>query len=388
MRILVVNSGSSSLKLRVLEVDDDSDHDRGPGVEPARIWSRDEPPISELSDGAISDLLSDAPDVDAAGHRIVHGGAEFTGPALLDEQVLKQLEELADLAPLHQPPALRAARALTRARPNLPAVACFDTSFHRTMPEAAVTYPLPESWRRHPIQRYGFHGLSHAWVARRVAALVQVGPGGSEIGGAGELRLVSCHLGAGASLAAIHDGRCVDTTMGFTPLEGLAMATRSGNVDPGLVLWLIRRAGLTPDQVEHGLNHESGLAGLAGNADMRTVLNLADAGDEAASLAIEVYLRRLRAGIAGMATAMGGLDALAFTGAIGEHAWQIRAGAAEGLEFMGVRLDAGTNQAAAANEHADVELTGPAATVRSYCVQTREDIEIAQDTVALLTGGR
>ncbi|HEX2417406.1 MAG TPA: acetate/propionate family kinase [Micromonosporaceae bacterium] len=364
MRVLVVNSGSSSLKLRLLEP-----------AEQGRdtvIWRHDAPAPAELSDEELTGLLVQAPRADAVGHRVVHGGADFTGPTLVDDAVLDRLEALTALAPLHQPPALRLARTVIAAWPERPNVACFDTSFHRTVAPAAETYPIPEAWRKsYPIRRYGFHGLSHAWAARRVAGLTR---GGCR-------RLVVCHLGAGASLSAVHDGRCVDTTMGFTPLEGLMMATRSGNVDPGLVLWLIRSVGLSPEQVEHGLVYESGLLGVAGQSDMRTVANLADAGDEAASLSLDMYLHRLRAGIAAMAAAIGGLDALAFTGGVGEHAWQVRARAADGLAFLGVRIDPVGNKEA----QPDAELTGVGATVRSFLIEAREDLEIARATRKLLT---
>ncbi|MQA24274.1 MAG: acetate/propionate family kinase [Micromonosporaceae bacterium] len=361
MRVLVVNTGSSSVKLRLLEPDD------------SVVWRHDEPALPELSDEEFSQLLSEAPEADAVGHRVVHGGEQFTGPTLIDDTVLDQLAALADLAPLHQPPALRAARLARAAWPGRPHVACFDTSFHRTLPAAAETYAVPETWRKaYPIRRYGFHGLSHAWAARRAP----------ELTGGPVSRLVTCHLGAGSSLSAVLDGTCVDTTMGFTPLEGLVMATRSGDVDPGLVLWLIRRAGLSPEEVEHKLVHESGLLGLSGHADMRTVTNLADAGEQDAELAIEVYLHRLRAGIAAMCASLGGLDTLAFTGGVGEHDWQIRSRAVAGLAFLGVRLDAAANKDA----RPDADLTAETSTARVLLIEAREDQEIARDARTLLEG--
>ncbi|MGH3655837.1 MAG: acetate/propionate family kinase [Micromonosporaceae bacterium] len=360
MRVLVVNSGSSSLKLRLLDRHD------------TVLWRHDAAAPSELSDEELADLLDKAPEADAVGHRIVHGGAGFTGPTLIDDDVAHELEQLSVLAPLHQPPALRLLAAVRQARTDLPNVACFDTSFHRTMPPAAQTYPLPEAWRdEYPLRRYGFHGLSHAWAAHRVV----------ELAGTDVPRLVTCHLGAGCSLSAVRDGRCVDTTMGFTPLEGLMMATRSGDVDPGLVLWLIRHAGMPPREVEHGLVHGSGLLGMAGHADMRTVLNLADAGDEAAGLAIDMYLHRLRAGIAAMCASLDGIDALVFTGGVGERAWQIRTRTAEGLGFLGVRIDLGANKDA----EPDAELTADGAPVRSFVIEAREDLRIAEATRTLLT---
>jgi acetate kinase len=264
--------------------------------------------------------------------------------------------------------ALAAAAAVTRARPKLPAVACFDTAFHADLPAAAATYAVPAEWReRFALRRYGFHGLSHAYAARHGAALLDL-PDGS--------RIVSCHLGAGASLAAVRDGRSLDTTMGFTPLEGIVMATRSGSVDPGLVLWLVRQ-GVAPDHVYDALEHESGLKALAGTPDMREVLAR---DDDDARLAIEVYLHRLAAATAAMAAALGGLDGLVFTGGVGERAPAIRAGAAERLGFLGVELDAAANRDA--DGDADLGMAG--ATARVAVVAAREDLEMARQARAVL----
>jgi acetate kinase len=250
--------------------------------------------------------------------------------------------------------------------PGTPAVACFDTAFHATLPAAAATYAVPAAWReRWGLRRYGFHGLSHAYASRRAAELT------------GARRIVTCHLGAGASLAAVRDGRSVDTTMGFTPLEGLVMATRSGSVDPGLLLWLLEREGVGVREMAEALEHDSGLLALAGTADMREVLARAD---EGAQLALDVYCHRLRAGIAAMAAALDGLDALVFTGGVGERAPAVRAAAADGLRFLGVALDGGRNDAA--NGDADVSAAG--APVRTLVVSAREDLEIAAQVRALL----
>jgi acetate kinase len=336
-RVLTVNAGSSSLKLAVLDDDD------------AVVVEKGVPADGEVA--ALQDVLARASDVWAVGHRIVHGGREFRDATLVDGVVRAKLEELTDLAPLHQPKSLRALDLVTKALPGVPAVACFDTAFHATISDAASTYALPADWRRrYELRRYGFHGLSHAYVARRVAELA--GPG---------LRIVSCHLGAGASLCAIADGRSVDTTMGFTPLEGLVMATRSGSVDPGLLLWLEEHAGMPPAELANALEHESGLLGLAGDSDMRAVLEAEDAGDTDAALAVAVYLHRLRAGIASMAAALGGLDALVFTGGVGEHAEAIRRRAVDGLGFLG---DA----------------------VRTFVIPAREDLQIAHEVRGVLGG--
>jgi acetate kinase len=346
VRVLVVNAGSSSLKLRLL----------GPGDE-----LEAERDLAPDDGGALAAALADLPAPDAVGHRVVHGGARFREAVLVDDGVVAALGELSDLAPLHQPAALAGIAAVGRALPGVPAVACFDTAFHATLPAAAATYALPREWReRFGLRRFGFHGLSHAYASRR----------------AGAPRVVSCHLGAGASLAAVRDGACVDTTMGFTPMEGLVMATRAGSVDPGLVLWLLRY-GVDADAVEQGLDREGGLKGLAGDADMRALLAREDAD---ARLALDVYVHRLRAAIAAMAAALGGVDALVFTGGVGEHAAQVRARTAAGLRFLGVELDADENARAAG----DAEIGAAGAQVRTLVVTAREDLEVARQVRALL----
>jgi len=345
MRVLVVNAGSSSLKLRLLGADDEL------------LGARDLAPEDDV--GAALDALGEA---DAAGHRIVHGGERFHAPTVIDDEVEAALEALTALAPLHQPKSLAGLAAVRAVRPWLPEVACFDTAFHAGLPAAASTYALPAAWReRWPLRRYGFHGLSHAWASRR----------------AGSGRVVTCHLGAGASLAAVRDGRCVDTTMGFTPLEGLVMATRSGSVDPGLLLWLLEK-GMTERELAEALEHESGLKGLAGTADMREVLAAAARGEAAATLALDVYVHRLRAGIAAMAAALGGLETLVFTGGVGERAPEVRARAADGLAFLGVHVDAQRNVAG------EEEIGADGAPVRVLLVEAREDLEIARGVRAAL----
>jgi acetate kinase len=358
VRVLVVNAGSSSLKLSLLDGDDAT-------LASAQL----DAPQAQVDADALRAALRDQglAGADAVGHRIVHGGTRFAGPVRVDDEVEAALRELCDLAPLHQPKSLAGLDAVRAALPDLPAVACFDTAFHATIPEPARTYALPAAWReRWDLRRYGFHGLSHAWIARRVE-----GP-----------RVVSCHLGAGASLCAIRDGRSVATTMGFTPLEGLVMATRSGSVDPGLVLWLQQHEGVGADAIADALEHRSGLLGLAGTADMEEVLARAAGGDPAATLARDTYVFALRAGIAAMAAALDGLDALAFTGGVGEHAPQIRARAAAGLAFLGVAIDPAANDGA----QPDAEVSAPGAAVRTHVVAAREDREIARQVRAALAG--
>jgi acetate kinase len=361
VRVLVVNAGSSSLKLSILEEDEQC------GATQLRA------PGAAIDAGQVAAAVGQLGPVDAIGHRIVHGGERFVGPVRIVEETVSALRELADLAPLHQAKSLAALEAVTDARPECPAVACFDTAFHATIPQGAATYALPRAWReRWGLRRFGFHGLSHAYAARRAAELLERSPEG--------LRVVTCHLGAGASLAAVSSGRSIDTTMGFTPLEGLVMATRSGSVDPGLLLWLLERTELSEREMAHALEHESGVLGLAGSADMRAVIETAADGNADAVLALDVYVHRIRAGIAGMAAAMGGLDAVVWTGGVGENAPAIRAAAADGLEFLGLGVDHDANR----GPSGDRDLSASGAEVRSLVVTAREDLEIARQVRALL----
>jgi acetate kinase len=360
MRILVVNAGSSSLKLRVIGDDNEL------------LGSADLPaPSDEGDDDEIAAAMRDLGDVDAVGHRIVHGGTWFTAPVRIDPRIVQRLRALIDYAPLHQPKSLAALRAVTAVLPDTPAVACFDTAFHASLPAEASTYALPREWRtRWELRRYGFHGLSHDYASRRVAEFI----GRPRE----ELRIVTAHLGAGASLAAVARGRSVDTTMGFTPLEGLVMATRSGSVDPGLVLWLEEHAGTPAAELAAQLEQRSGLLGLAGTADMKAVVDGAERGEADMRLALDVYLHRLRAGIAAMAAAMDGLDALAFTGGVGERSAAVRRGAIERLAFLGVAVHDGHGATG------DREITAPEASVRTFVVEAREDLEIAAEVRRLL----
>ncbi|HVA07178.1 MAG TPA: acetate/propionate family kinase [Acidimicrobiales bacterium] len=311
--------------------------------------------------------------VDAVGHRIVHGGTEFTRAVILNEEVEQRLRALTDLAPLHQPKSLAALEATRATLPDVPAVACFDTAFHANLPAAASTYALPLEWRRRwPLRRFGFHGLSHAYSSRRGAAML-----GRPIE---DLRVVTCHLGAGASLCAVLRGQSVDTTMGFTPLEGLVMATRSGSVDPGLVLWLEQHAGVSTAELAEVLESRSGLLGLAGQADMEAILRKRARGDASARLAVAVYLHHLCAGIAAMAAAMEGLDALVFTGGVGENSDSIREMCGERLGFLGVQIDPGCNQRSAG----DRQIGAPTSSVQVMVIQSREDLQIAHEVRRLL----
>ncbi len=360
----MVNAGSSGVKLSVLGADD----------APLLV---SELPVPEP--GTIGEMLQQAlrqaPPVDAVGHRVVHGGLEFTSALLLDDAVEHQLEHLVELAPLHNPAAIAAIRSLQALWPGLPQVACFDTAFHTTMPAEASTYALPDAWRHLGLRRFGFHGLSHSWASRKAHELLGAP--------AGSLRLVTAHLGAGASLAAVAGGQSVDTTMGFTPLEGLVMATRSGSVDPGVLIWVLRHEQISVDQLEDALESRSGLLGLSGvSGDLRQVLEAADRGDERSQLAFAVYLHRLRAEVSAMVAAMGGIDGLVFTGGAGEGSARLRRDACAGLGFLGVELDDVRNERPA--DAVDGIVSRPDTAPAVLVVHAREDLEIARQVRALL----
>jgi acetate kinase len=362
MRVLVVNAGSSSMKLRLL------------GADNAVLFAED-----QFHDGRFDPrlvraaIVGIAAQVDAIGHRVVHGGPRFKRAAIIDAAVEHALHELTDLAPLHQPKSLDGIDTVRALLPDVPAVACFDTAFHATMPAEATTYAIPIEWReRYGIRRYGFHGLSHAYASRRAAEMI-----GRPLD---QLRIVTCHLGAGASLAAVRHGVSVDTTMGFTPLEGLVMATRSGTIDPGLVPWLLQHSTMTVAQVADTLEHASGLLALAGASDMEVVVSACARGDPGSRLALDLYIHRLRAGIATMASAMNGLDLLVFTGGVGENAASIRADTIAGLGFLGVQIDGPAN----ASPTLDAEVTASAARVRTVVIEAREDVQIATEVRTLL----
>jgi len=361
MRVLAVNAGSSSLKLRLLGPDDEL-------LDEAAIAPWNTADIAP----AVERLCSPP---EAVGHRVVHGG-ERREPVLIDQPVEADLAALTPLAPVHQPLALAAIRVVQRALPGVPAVACFDTAYHASLPAAAATYALPAAWReRYGLKRYGFHGLSHAYAARRA---------GEMLGRDRARRAVTCHLGAGASLCASLDYRSVDTTMGFTPLEGLVMATRSGSVDPGLVLWLATEARIAPEEIAHQLETASGLAGLTGGSgDMRDVIAARARGEARAVLAFDVYIHRLTREIAAMTVALGGLDVLVFTGGVGEHVPEVRHEAVVRLGFLGISIDGERNAGAVAG---DTNITGADSAVATVVIESREDVEIARDTRAVLAG--
>jgi acetate kinase len=360
----VINAGSSSVKLRFVDETDRliSSQDLGP-------------PDDGLADH-IRDFVRDLGVVDAVGHRVVHGGARYTRSAIVDGDERAGLDAVSELAPLHNPPALAGIDAALRLLPDVPSVACFDTAFHAGLPAAVTSYAVPRAWvTRWGIRRFGFHGLSCAWATGRVAAML-----GRP---AAEIRLVVCHLGAGASVTAVGGGKSRDTTMGFTPLEGLVMATRCGDLDPGAVLWVIEH-GLSPLDARNALEHDAGQLGLSGGAssDMREILAARADGDQSADLAIAVFVHRLRAKIAAMAAATGGSDVLVFTGGIGEHSAPVRAETCAGLAWIGGGIDAGANEAVSV---ADVDISARGCRMRTVVIHAREDLQIAAECRQVLT---
>ena len=361
--ILVVNTGSSSLKIRMLDAGD-------------RIVESADLPGGAEGLESLDGLLDRWPAFEVSGHRVVHGGSRFRSSVLVDAKVVDALDDLSALAPLHNPPAVSGIRAIMKLVPDRPVVACFDTTFHAGIMKEAAVYGLPWRWSEDlGVRRYGFHGLSHAYVSRRAAELL-----GRSVA---DLRTVTCHLGAGASLAAVSGGRSVDTTMGFTPLEGLIMATRSGSVDPGAVLWLQEKLGLSPAEMTEELERSSGLLGMTGiSEDIRDVISAADAGEPRSQLAMAAYVHRIRCGIAAMAASMGGLDAVVFTGGVGETSHRIRSLVCQGLEFLGIKLDEDGN---ADPNKRDLDISQRECPIRLLRIYTREDLEIAAEVRKLLS---
>lgn len=377
MRVLALNAGSSSLKAALYEVSDAAELARP--APPLWTGATDgtSPPNAATVNALLARLtaelgLDDLCSIGTVGHRIVHGGREFVTPTLVDDSVVETIRGLSDLAPSHNPANALGLEIARAALPDARHVAVFDTGFHATLPPAAFTLSGPRSWGEAGIRRYGFHGISHDYVSRRAAALLKRP--------IGDLRIVTCHLGNGCSLAAVHRGRSVDTTMGFTPLDGLVMGSRSGSVDPGVLLYLLR-AGTSVDELDVLLNRQSGLLGISGvSSDMRALRLAIASGDADARLAVDVFGHRLRGQIATMAASMGGVDVLVFTAGIGEHDAATRAETVNGLGFLGVAIDDSLNKAAID----DVDVSTTTASVRTLVVRTEENWAIACQAAALL----
>ncbi|MEU9185839.1 acetate kinase [Streptomyces sp. NPDC048484] len=401
-RVLVLNSGSSSVKYQLLDMRDGSRLAVGLveriGEETSRLKhsplaaggdSRETTgPIAdhEAALKAVAEELSrdglglDSPELAAIGHRVVHGGQRFTQPTVVDDSVLDEIERLIPVAPLHNPANLTGIRTARALRPDLPQVAVFDTAFHTTMPEAAARYAIDvETADRHRIRRYGFHGTSHAYVSRETARLLGRDPG--------DVNVIVLHLGNGASASAVEKGRCVDTSMGLTPLEGLVMGTRSGDVDPAVIFHLTRVGGMSTDEIDTLLNKKSGLVGLCGDNDMREIRRRIDEGAEGtedaaqAQLAFDIYIHRLKKYIGAYYAVLGRVDAVVFTAGVGENAVPVREAAIAGLESLGLAVDAELN----AVRSGEPRLISPeGARVAVAVVPTDEELEIADQTYALV----
>jgi len=391
-KILVCNAGSSSFKFSLFGAEEEVLLAEG-GIDwitkPTRLVFRgagqpeirEELKLEKHADAAariLDDLqagasaaLQSPEDLRAVGHRVVHGGERYTSAVRITPEVKQAIEELAELAPLHNPAALDGITAVEQVLPDVPQVAAFDTAFHSTLSEAARTYPVPKKWTREwGIRRYGFHGLSHSYCTGQAAKMI----------GRPGLRLVIAHLGNGASVSAVRHGVCVDTSMGFTPLEGLMMGTRSGTVDPGLLIYLLRHKGLDAKELDSALNYESGLLGVSGiSSDLRQVLSQLPHNPDA-RLAVDVYVHRIVRTIGAMAATLGGIDALVFTAGVGERAVEIRKRVCEKLGYLGLELDQAANETC----KPDADISMPASKARILVIATREDLTIMRETRRLV----
>jgi len=392
MSLLIFNAGSSTLKCSLTDATGEQTFARAVVDRSSRpatyVWDAEgKPPVQETGEWseprlaverivesarALIDASPHAGAIETVSHRVVHGGSRFTGAVVVDASVRAALAEVSALAPLHNPPSLHVIDAAMKALPNVPHVAVFDTAFHATLAPEAYTYALPFEWSaRWGLRRFGFHGLSHAYCANRAAELAGRAPEG--------FRVIVAHLGNGASVSAVDSGRSVATTMGFTPVEGLMMGTRSGSVDPGLLMHLMIGCGVPADELQHTLNYSSGLLGVSGlSADMRAVLRAAKAGHERAALAVSMFVDRARQAIGALAVTLGQVDALVFTAGIGEHSAEIRAAICNGLECLGLELDAEVN----ASARPDARLSPPDSRGIILVVRTREDLMMARAAFA------
>ncbi len=369
MNILALNAGSSSLKFRLFAMEGDAETVLAAGVA-ERVGGDD---LAAAADQAVAQCRVFG--IDAVGHRVVHGGAKFTAATLVSPEMLGELKTLRGLDPLHNPGEVGLIEAAQRLLPGAPNVACFDTAFHKTLPEVAYTYALPRDLPSpQPLRRYGFHGLSHGYVSGRLLGCL-----GREAAGT---RLVTCHLGSGASVCALLDGQSIDTSMGLTPLEGLVMGTRSGDVDPGLLLYLLREQGMTPAALDDTLNKQSGLRGVSGTSSDLRDLEAAAEEDPAAALALALFAYRVRKYLGAYAAVLGGLDAVALTGGIGERSANMRGRIGTGLEFLGVRFDADAN--ALADGKSAACISTPDSAVQVWVIPTDEERQIARETAAVL----
>lgn len=403
MKILVLNAGSSSQKSCLYEVGDilpdlppeplweaKIDWLRQEGIAELKVKSRnaslEEERKTESRETAIAQLLetlwqgktkaiANPSEIDVVGHRIVHGGEEYREATVITPEVKQAIARLAEIAPAHNPANLQGIEAVEKVIPNVKQIAVFDTAFHSDLPKSTAVYPLPYEWYEKGIRRYGFHGISYQYASQRAAQLL-----GKPLQ---SLRLILCHLGNGCSLAAVYNGKCVDTTMGFTPLEGLMMGTRSGTVDPGILIHAMRSWGFDADTLDNLLNRNSGLKGVSGvSGDMREIQRAIAAGNDRAKLAFDIYVHRLRSHIGAMLATLGGVDAIAFTGGVGEHQAPVRSAACETFAFLGLFLDRDKNE----SNPIDTDIATADSRVRVFVIQAQEDWAIARDCWMRIAG--
>lgn len=396
MKILVFNAGSSSHKSSLYEVaghlpatapeplwEAQADWTKAQGKTDLKITAHGQTTDQELATNKRTEVISqmlktlwsgdtkvidDFSEIAVVGHRVVHGGPDFTASVRIDQHVKDSIQKLALFAPLHNPADLEGIETIEQIKSDIPQVAVFDTSFHRRMPLEAKVYPGPYEWYEQDIQRYGFHGVSHQYCTRRSAQVL-----GKDVE---ELRLVNCHLGNGCSLAAIKNGHSIDTTMGFTPLEGLMMGTRSGSIDPSILIYLEREKGYNADKLDQTLNKQSGLKGISGiSSDVRAIREGIQAGNERAKLALDIFIHRLRSAIGSMVATLGGIDVLTFTGGIGEHDPVMRTSTCEAFDFLNLKIDQQKNNASPV----DVDISASDSAVRVLVIHTQEDWEIARE---------
>jgi len=397
MKILVLNCGSSSIKYALYNMDDRSVMTSG-GAE--RVGLDGAFVKVKMPDGEKKQIMHDIPEhtegvkfifsllvdpeigvikslkeIDAVGHRMVHGGERFNQSVVLNDEVLKAFEEVSDLAPLHNPANLKGVKAVSELMPGLPQVGVFDTAFHQTMPAKAYLYAIPyELYKQYGVRRYGFHGTSHRYVSARVCEILGVDYG--------KQRIITCHIGNGASVAAVENGKCVDTSMGLTPLEGLMMGTRSGDIDGGAITFLQKKLGLDADGMSNLLNKKSGVAGVTGiSSDMREIDAAIEQGNELAKTALDMYNYRIKKYVGAYAAAMGGCDILVFTAGVGENQYQMREAVCDNMEYMGIKLDKELNKTVRGTE---TVISAPGSKVKVVVVPTDEELMIASDTMSLL----
>ena len=396
MNVLVINCGSSSLKFQL--IDSESENVLAKGLcerigidgsltyQPAggeKVKSEKAMPTHTEAIQFVIDALTDSEtgvvkslsEIGAVGHRVVHGGEKFASSVVINDEVLAGIEACSDLAPLHNPANLIGIRACQKLMPGTPMVAVFDTAFHQTMPEKAYLYGLPyEYYEKYAVRRYGFHGTSHSFVSKHAADFLGLDLNNSKI--------IVAHLGNGASISAVLNGKCVDTSMGLTPLEGLMMGTRSGDIDASAVLAIMKAEGLDADQMSDLLNKQSGVYGISGvSSDMREVEKAANEGNERALLALEMYSHRIKKYIGSYAAIMGGVDVIVFTAGVGEHQWDVRLNSTSGLEFLGIKLDEEKNRK---NNGEEEIISASDSRVKVVVVPTDEELMIASDTLALV----